>query len=221
MNLFYFYAVIVMCHDFFIFFDFLISQVVSCCLWCRFFSNSQRRSAQFGINQLLFVVSMLFLCFKLIIFLVISHLQIGVLKFRLVCSSSTIITLLTRFLSQIAIIFLLVLLIKVFTANITNIQNLFRRYDLLILIAILSLVMLQESLVVLNLEVQAVSIIFIHSYFSHIWKPWSFWDLGLSSSVFGFLCRHRIVPGIVNVSHAHCQFHGAFSSCRMRHGFRW
>jgi uncharacterized membrane protein YoaT (DUF817 family) len=100
--------------------------------------------------------------------LVISHLQIGVLKFRLVCSSSTIITLLTRFLSQIAIIFLLVLLIKVFTAKITNIQNLFRRYDLLILIAILSLVMLQESLVVLNLEVQAVSIIFIHSYFSHI-----------------------------------------------------
>jgi hypothetical protein len=163
---------------------------------------------------------MLFLCFKLIIFLVFSHLQIGVLKFRLVCSSSTIITLLACFLSQIVNILLLVLLTKVFTANVTNVQNLFRRYDLLILLAILSFVMLQQSLVILNLQVQAVSIIFIHSYFSHIWKPWSFWDLGLSSSVFGFLYRHRIVPGIVNVSHVHRQFHGAFSSCRMRHSFR-
>lgn len=116
---------------------------------------------------------MLFLFFKLIIFLAICHLQIGVLKFRLICPSLTLITLLTRFLSQIVSIILVVLLIKVFIAKITNVQNLFRRYDLLIMLGILSLVMLQQSLVILNLQigiwfVQAIGIIFIHSYFSHI-----------------------------------------------------
>ena len=168
---------------------------------------------------------MLFLCLKLIIFLIIYHLRIGVLKIRLVCSSSTVITLLPCFLSQIVNIILLVLLVEVSIAMITNVQNLFRRYDLLIMLAILSLVMLQQSLAILNLQVQASSIIIIHSHFSHIWNPWSFWDLGLSSSVFGFLYRRRIVPGIIDVCHAYCQFHGALSSCRMRqryrHSFRW
>ena len=224
-SLFYFYVVIVICHDLFIFIDFLISKVVSCCLCCRVFFDGQRRRTQLSINQLLFAVVMLFLCFKAIIFLVICHLRIGVLKFRLVCSSSTVITLLPCFLSQIVNIILLVLLIEVSIAMVTNVQNLFRRYDLLIMLALLSLVMLQQSLLILNLQMQAVSIIFIHSHFSHIWNPWSFWDLGLSSSVFGFLYGRRIVPGIIDVSHTHCQFHGALSlylsSCRMRHSFRW
>ena len=220
-SLLYSYVVIVVCHDLFIFIDFLISKVISCCLCCRFFFNSQRRSTQFSINLLLFAVVLPFVSFKLIFFLVICHLRIGVLKFRLVCSSSTVITLLPCFLSQIVNIILLVLLIEVSIAMVTNVQNLFRRYDLLMLLAILSLMMLQQSLLILNLQLQAISIIFIRSHFSHIWNPWSFWDLGLSSSVFGFLYRRRMVPGVIDVSHTHCQFHGTLSSCRLRHGFRW